>query len=163
MPCLVTQLCPTLRPYGLYPTRLLCPWGFSRQEFSRPEWVAIPSSRGSSQPRGQNQISHSAGRFFTSEPRSPMDCSLPGSSVHGIVQTRILEWVTFPFSRGSSQPQNQTQVSHISGGFFTIWATREAWWSLGKQIQLTSYICIGKVKLLPTWEKINHALLNEHN
>ena len=43
----------------------------------------------------------------------------------GIPQARILEWVAFPFSRGSSQPKDQTQVSHIAGGFFTSWATRE--------------------------------------
>ena len=48
----------------------------------------------------------------------PMDGSLPGSSAHGILQARILEWVAVPFSRGSSQPRDQTQVSHISGGFF---------------------------------------------
>ena len=45
---------------------------------------------------------------------------------HGILQARILEWVAFPFSRGSSQPRDQTQVSHIAGGFFTSWATMEA-------------------------------------
>ena len=56
----------------------------------------------------------------------PMDCSLPGFSVHGILPARVLEWVTIAFSRGSSQPGNWTQVSHIAGGFFTIWATREA-------------------------------------
>ena len=56
----------------------------------------------------------------------PMDCNLPGSSVHGMLQARILEGVMVPFSRGSSKPSNQTQVSHIAGGFFTIWATREA-------------------------------------
>ena len=56
----------------------------------------------------------------------PMDCSLPGSSVHGILQVRILEWVAIPFSRGSSWPRNQTQVSCIAGRFFTNWATREA-------------------------------------
>ena len=55
----------------------------------------------------------------------PMDCSPPGSSVHGILQARILEWVAIPFSRGSSQPRNRTQVSCIAGRFFTIWATRE--------------------------------------
>ena len=49
--------------------------------------------------------------------------------VHGILQARILEWVAFPFSRGSSQPRDQTQVSCISGGFFTSWATREAFYS----------------------------------
>ena len=55
-----------------------------------------------------------------------MDCSLPGSSVHEILQARILEWVTVPFSRGSFQARDQTQVSHIAGRFFTVWATREA-------------------------------------
>ena len=47
-------------------------------------------------------------------------------TVHGILQARILEWVAFPFSRRSSQPRDGTQVSHVSGGFFTSWATREA-------------------------------------
>ena len=49
----------------------------------------------------------------------------------GILQARILEWVAFPFSRGSSQPKDWTQISHISGTFFTSWATWEAqeYWS----------------------------------
>ena len=47
-------------------------------------------------------------------------------TVHGILQARILEWVACPFSRGSSQPSDQTQVSHIASRFFTSWATREA-------------------------------------
>ena len=61
----------------------------------------------------------------------PMYCSLPDSSVHGILQARIREWVATPYSRGPSQFCDQSQVSHIAGGFFTIWATREAWeyWS----------------------------------
>ena len=57
---------------------------------------------------------------------NPVDCSLPGSSVHGILQARILEWVAISFSRGSSRPRDQTQVSHIGGGRFNLWATREA-------------------------------------
>ena len=56
----------------------------------------------------------------------PMNCSLPNSSVYGILQARALEWVAIPFSGGSSQPRDQTGVSCITGGFFTIWATREA-------------------------------------
>ena len=56
----------------------------------------------------------------------PMDCSLPGPSVYGILQARILAWVAIPFSRGSSQPGDQTQVPRIGGRFFTIWAIREA-------------------------------------
>ena len=47
-------------------------------------------------------------------------------TVHGILQARILEWVAFPFSRGSSQPRHWTQVSCIASRFFTSWATREA-------------------------------------
>ena len=55
-----------------------------------------------------------------------MDCSPPGSSVHGILQARILEWVIIPFSSGSSQLRDQIQVSCIAGRFFTFWVTREA-------------------------------------
>ena len=50
----------------------------------------------------------------------PMDCSLPGSSVHGIFQARVLEWVVISFSRGSSQPRDQTQVSCTAGRRFTV-------------------------------------------
>ena len=48
----------------------------------------------------------------------PMDCSLPGSSVPGILQAGILVWVAMPFSSGSSQPRDQTWVSHTAGRFF---------------------------------------------
>ena len=84
------------------------------------EWITIPFSRGSSQPRDRTQVSCIAGRFFyhlrhqgrpsvkvkaaKSCPTlcDPMDCSPPGSSVHGFLQARILEWVAISFSRGSS-------------------------------------------------------------
>ena len=52
----------------------------------------------------------------------PMDCSLQGSSVHGIFQARVLEWVAISFSRGSSRLRDQTQVSHIAGRWFAVWA-----------------------------------------
>ena len=52
-----------------------------------------------------------------------MDCSLPRSSVHGILQARVLEWVLISFSKGSSQPRDWTWVSCMAGKFFTIWAT----------------------------------------
>ena len=55
----------------------------------------------------------------------PMGCSLTGSSVHGIFQARILEWVAISFSRRSSQPRDWTWVSWVVGRRFTIWATRE--------------------------------------
>ena len=54
-----------------------------------------------------------------------MDCSLPSSSVHEILQARILEWIDVPFSRGSSQSRDWTLVFCIAGRFFTFWATRE--------------------------------------
>ena len=50
----------------------------------------------------------------------PKDCIPPGSSVHRILQARILEWVANAFARGSSQARDQTQVSCIVGGFFTV-------------------------------------------
>ena len=55
----------------------------------------------------------------------PMDCHPPGSSVHGILQARMLEWVAMPSSRWPPQPRNLTQVSYIAGRFSTIWATRQ--------------------------------------
>ena len=53
-------------------------------------------------------------------------CNPIDYTVHGILQARILEWVHFLFSRGSSQARDRSQVSHLAGGFFTSWATREA-------------------------------------
>ena len=55
----------------------------------------------------------------------PTLCDPMAHVVHWILQARILEWVAFPFSRGSSQPRDQAQVSHVAGTFFTSWATKE--------------------------------------
>ena len=55
----------------------------------------------------------------------PTLCDPMDYRVHGILQAWILEWIAFPFSMGSSQPWDRTQVSHIAGGFFTTWSTRE--------------------------------------
>ena len=63
----------------------------------------------------------------------PTDCSPPGSSVHGILQARILEWIAFSFSRGSSQPRDWTWVSCVADRFFTFWAT-------GKTFN--TYVCV---------------------
>ena len=86
----------------------------------------------------------------------PMDCSPPGSSVHGISQTRILEWVAIPFSRGSSQPRDWTWISCMAGRFFTVSAIREApnmsvLALAGNQTQVS---CIGRWSLYhwATWE-----------
>ena len=75
----------------------------------------------------------------------PMDYSLPGSSIHGIFQSRVLEWSAISFSRGSSRPRDRTQVSRIVGRRFTVWTTREvllhrgpsnSWWKRVKFSQL---------------------------
>ena len=106
--------------HGIYRARIL-------------ELVAISSSRGSSQPKDQTHVAYITGRLFTTDPPGkplrnititlnllpfssltqscptlcdPVDCNLPGSSVRGIFQARILEWVTISFSRGSSQPRD---------------------------------------------------------
>ena len=71
--------------------------------------------------QGTLSISHKVVSNFC----HPMDCSLPLSSVRGIFQARVLEWVAISFSRGSSQPRDWTWVSQIVGRRFTAWATRE--------------------------------------
>ena len=57
---------------------------------------------------------------------NPMDCSPPGSSVHGMLQARMLAWAAISFSRGSSWPRDPTRASCTAGRLFTIWTTREA-------------------------------------
>ena len=70
---------------------------------------------------------------------TPMDCNLPSSSVHEILQARILEWVAISFSRGSSWPRDRTCISCISGGFFTDWATGE---DFMVNISVSVYVCM---------------------
>ena len=84
----------------------------------------------------------------------PMDCSPPGSSVHGILQARILEWVAISFSRGSSQARDRTQVSRIAGRRFNLWATREA----QKKVKVKS---LSRVQLFVTpWIAAHQAPLS---
>ena len=65
-------------------------------------------------------------RYVVSDSCDPMDCSLPGSSVHGILRAITLEWVAISVSSGSSPPRNRTRVSCFAGRFFTDWAMRKA-------------------------------------
>ena len=85
----------------------------------------------------------------------PMDCSLPGSSIHGIFQARILEWTAISFSR-SSWPRDWTWVSHIVGRCFTVWDTRE----VHKRVERSSIWLSDKFSALhpgrPT--HVNHIL-----
>ena len=140
------------------------------------EWVAISSSRGSSQSRDETHVSFTGRQIlYHWAPREahiwcyrdckngpsppclpastpfalilccffyldivkvkslshvwlcdPMDCSPPGSSIHGIFKARVLEWIAISFSRGSSWPRDPTRVSCIAGRHFTVWASRES-------------------------------------
>ena len=110
--------------------------GFCRQEY----WSGLLfPSPGSSSPREWSQVPCMPAHSVLCEPPGkllkvlvaqsclalcdPVDCSSPGSSVHGILQERILEWVAIPFSRGSSPPRDRTRVSCIPGRCFNLWAS----------------------------------------
>ena len=139
----VAQLCPNLcdpmeyTVHGILQIRIL-------------EWVAIPFSRGTSQPRNRTLVSCMAGRFFTVWASPGQNTGVGSLSLlQGIFPTygsnpgllhcgrilyqlnyqgspRILERVAYPFSRGSSRSRNQTGVSCIAGRFFTNWAIRDS-------------------------------------
>ena len=89
----------------------------------------------------------------------PMDCSPPDSSVHGILQVRILEWVAISFCRGSSPPRNRTQVFWTAGKFFSVWATREATREATYiRVVLRSYFTLYEQNFLFSWEP--HILIS---
>ena len=87
-----------------------------------------------------------------SESCSVMSNSLPphGLYSHWILQARILEWIAYPCSRGSSQPRDQTHVSCIAGRFFTSWATRDAYW-ISKASHNVQWIVGTQLVLLNEW------------
>ena len=70
----------------------------------------------------------------------PIDCSLSGSSIHGIFQARTLDWVAISFSKRSSQPRDRTLVSRIVGRHFTVWATKNTQKNYTKKIFMTQTI-----------------------
>ena len=80
---------------------------------------------------------------------NPTDCIWPVSSVYGILQERILEWVDIPFSRRYSRPRDQTQVSCTAGRFFTIWATREALCLLSSKFSLRLCLIDSLLEFVP--------------
>ena len=109
----------------------------------------------------------------------PMDDSLPGSSVHEILQARVLEWVAISFSTRSSQPRDRTLVSHIAGRRFTIWATREDYFTyrltlftslylistdlLLALLRVLNFICNPKgIQISKTFCKLRAKLENTH-
>ena len=92
----------------------------------------------------------------------PMDCGPPGSSVHEILQVRILEWEAIPFSRGSSQPRDQTQVSHIVGVLYIF--AEKALEDYEHQIDCleviaVSYFKVVKIFLKAVWTEVDEIPL----
>ena len=81
----------------------------------------IQEGTANSVPDGEGEVAQSCPTLC-----DPVDCSLPGFSIHEILQARRLEWIAISFSRGSSRPRDRTQVSRIGGRCFNLWATREA-------------------------------------
>ena len=117
------QSCPTLQPHRRQPARLLRPWDFPGKSTGVGCHCLL-----------RLLIEEQANRSLCSPTRkvkvkscptlcNPVDCSLPGPSVHGIFQAIVLEWIAISFSRGSSRAW--TQVSRIVDRRFTTWATRE--------------------------------------
>ena len=97
-----------------------------KKKCKKAKWLsqeALQTAEKRREKRKERKISEVIQSSLT--PCNPMDCSLPGSSVHGIFQARVLEWVAISFSRGSPQRRDQTWVSRIAGRCFTIWANRE--------------------------------------
>ena len=88
---------------------------------------------------------------------SPTLCDPPGSTVHGIVQTRILQWVAILFSRGSSQPRDWTRISRIGRQILYHWATREG----GQRISAPDCSLLLQIPVLPpnlSKKKLSHGL-----
>ena len=131
----------TLRLRGLQPSKLLCPWDFPGKNTGmgchflpqgifptqglKPCLFPLLHSQLGSLPlvaTWEALYKHSVQFSLVAQLCltlcDPMDCSPPGSSVHGISQARTLEWVVISFSRGSSQLRYRTLISHIAGGFF---------------------------------------------
>ena len=94
----------SVRPHRWQPTRLPGPWNSPGKYTGAGCHFLIQCMKG----KNESEVAQSCPTL-----RDPMDYSLPGSSVHGILQARILEWVAIPFFRGSSQPRAQTLLLHL--------------------------------------------------
>ena len=122
---LIVNLFVGVNVHNIYFLLVLFPW---RTLVNRPCLPLTFQLYHHSVPLDHQNLSHCGGGLVAKSCPTlcdPMDYSLTGSSVHGILQARILEWVAISFSRGSSQPRNWTRVSCIAGRFFTNWAMRD--------------------------------------
>ena len=110
--CIASVMSDSVRPQRWQPTRLPHPW----DPPGKNTGVGCHFLLQCMKVKSESEVAQSC-----LIPSDPMDCSLPGSSVHGILQTRILEWVAMPSSRGSSTPRDQTWVENPRDG--------GAWWA----------------------------------
>ena len=110
------QSCLTVRPHRWQPTRLPCSWDSP----SKNTGVGCHFLLQCLKVKSESEVAQSWPTLC-----DPTDYSLPGSTIHGIFQARILEWVAISFSKRSSWPRDWTRVSCIIGRRFTVWATRE--------------------------------------
>ena len=109
--CQVTSVVSdSVRPHRWQPTRLLCPWDSP----GKSTGVGCHFLLQCMKVKSDSEVAQSCPTLS-----DPMDCSLPGSSIHGIFQARVLEWGAIAFSRGSSQPRDRTWVSCTAGRSFT--------------------------------------------
>ena len=106
----------SVRPHRRQPTRLPHPWDSQGKNTGVGCHFLLQCIR----VKNESEVTQSC-----PTPSDPMDCSPPGSSIHGSFQARVLEWVAISFSRGSFWPRDRIQVSCIEGRRFTLWATRE--------------------------------------
>ena len=87
----------------------------------------------------------------------PTLCDPKDYTIRGILQAGIMEWVAVPFSKGSSQPRDWTQVFHIAGGFFTSWATRKALNTINQILNLATILHHLKNAHLPIFLEISNT------
>ena len=106
----------SVQPHRWQPNRLLCPWDSPGKNTGVGCHFLLQCMK----VKSENEVAQSCLTLS-----NPMDHSLPGSSVHGIFQAQGLQWVAISFSRGSSLPRDQTQVSCIAGRCFTFCTTKE--------------------------------------
>ena len=124
IPCALSSLNPCYTSLELLGLSFLLPWLFLHfLAFILKSKIIfhLPCFKFNMKVKSESEVAQSCPTLC-----DPMDGSLPGSSIHGVFQARILEWFAISFSRGSSQPRDRTQVSCTMGRLFTVWDTREA-------------------------------------
>ena len=122
----------SVRPRRQQPIRFLCPWNSPGKNTGVGCHFLLQCMK----VKSESEVAQSCPTLH-----DPLDYSLPGSPVHGIFKARVLEWVAISFSRVSSLPRDQTQVSYIADRCFTLWAIREA------KVLIWCIYCVYAVKL----------------